>query len=167
MMLSMLLALALQGTLPPPPPRDLFDRLEGEWICRQEMLASGPLWRTEIWWSQEDGSAAGRIMIASRRLASGEAMHPDIDMLFSRRGRGPRLTYQPAEGRPVRYRLARRSRLEAAFQAIGHGSPRIISYRLNGQRLEVRHILAGGGTQRWFYQRPGLHQGIGGCDGRR
>ncbi len=88
MMLSMLLALALQGTLPPPPPRDLFDRLEGEWICRQEMLASGQLWRTEIWWSQEDGSAAGRIMIASRRLASGEAMHPDIDMLFSRRVTG-------------------------------------------------------------------------------
>ena len=166
MAIAALIAMALQAAATGEPPRDLFDLLEGEWICRQEMLASGPLWRTEIWWSQEDDSVAGRIQIASRRLASGEAMRPDFTLVFSRRGRVPRLTYRPAEGRPVHYRLVRTTRQEAVLESVGNGSPRIITYRLNGVRLEVMHGLAEGGTRRWLYQRPEAGSAIVGCDGR-
>jgi hypothetical protein len=167
MAMSILIVAALQAAAPPHRPPDLFDQLEGEWVCRQEMLASGPVWRTEIWWSQEDDSVAGRILIAQRRPPSGEAMHPDFTLHFSRTGRTPRLTWRPAEGRPVSYRLARNSRQEMVFERVGNGSPRVIAYRIDGTRLEVMHGLAEGGTRRWSYQRQGDHRPAVNCDGRR
>ncbi len=166
MAMSILIAAALQAVQPGQRPRDLFDLLEGEWVCREEMLASGPVWRTEIWWSQEDDSVGGRIL-ASRLPVSGEPFHPDFTLNFSRRGRTPRLTYQPAEGRPVYFRLARASQQEMVFESVGNGSPRIIAYRIDGTRLEVMHGLAEGGTHRWLYQRQGDHRPAVNCDSRR
>lgn len=162
---SILLALALQGTLPPPPPRDLFDLLEGDWVCRQAMLAGGPVYRRESWRSREDGDASGQIRSFPPR-ASGTESPPEVELLFSRRGRGRRLTYGLTNGAPVRYRLARATLQEAVFEAVGSGSPRIISYRLvSDQRLEVMHGEANGSVRRWTYQLSGRHGATIGCDG--
>lgn len=168
MLTSFLAALALQdGTLPPPQPRDLFDVLEGEWVCRQAMLGGGPVFRRERWRGREDGDASGQIRSFPPR-ASGTESPPEEELLVSRRDRALRLTYGLTRGRLVHYRLARATLQEAVFEAIRSGSPRIISYRLiPGGRLEVMHGLENGSSRRWTYQQAGAHNAIISCDGRR
>ena len=168
MLTSILVALALQeGTLPPPPPRDLFDVLEGEWVCRQAMLAGGPVFRRESWRSREDGDTTGQIRSFPPR-ASGTETAPEEELRVSRRGSSLRLAYGSTRGRLVHYRLARATLQEAVFEAIRSGSPRIISYRLiSGGRLEVMHGLENGSSRRWTYQQAGAHNAIISCDGRR
>ncbi|HTU09662.1 MAG TPA: hypothetical protein VMG08_02090 [Allosphingosinicella sp.] len=159
-----LIATALQAAQPLQRPPDLFDLLEGEWACRQEMLAGGPVFRRERWRSQEDGRVVGEIRSVPPR-ADGTALPPEAELVFSRQGRVPRLTYRPAGGRPVYYRLARGTRDEAVFEAVGNGSPRIISYRVGAlQRLEVMHGLANGGSRRWTYRPQGMRSAVPRCD---
>jgi hypothetical protein len=167
MTIAFLIAAALQAAQPAQRPPDLFDLLEGEWVCRQEMAASGPVIRRELWRGQEDGSVAGAIYTMPRGT-DGMEPPPETGLVFSRQGRTPRLTWRPAGERPVYYRLARGTREEAVFEAVGNGTPRIISYRLvAGQRLEVMHGLANGSSTRWTYNRRDMRSAIPRCDGRR
>ena len=128
MTLWMLIGLALQP-VSPEPPRDLFDQLEGEWVCRQAMLAGGPVFRRESWQGREDGDAQGQIR-SFPPGHNGTERPPEVAMLYQRRGRTPRFMYDLTNGRSVRYRLRRGTLQEAVFEAAGNGSPRIISYRL-------------------------------------
>jgi len=166
MTLWMLIGLALQPVQPGEPPRDLFDLLEGEWICRQAMLAGGPVFRRESWQGREDGDAQGQIR-SFPPGANGTERPPEVAMHYERRGRASRFIYDLTNGRPVRYRLARGTLQEAVFEAVRNGSPRIISYRLlPGPRLEVMYGLENGSSRRWTFQRPGAREAIIGCDGR-
>jgi hypothetical protein len=169
-MLTILLAFTVQGTLPAEPPRDMFDLLEGEWICRQAVLAGGPVFRRESWRGREDGDASGQIRSYPPR-ASGTESPPEVELIYLRGRRAPRLGYASPAGdrnRTAYYRLARGTAREAVFERIGSGTPRIVSYRLAGNdRLEVMHGLENGSTQRWTYQRPGARDAAIGCDGRR
>lgn len=167
MTIAFLIAAALQAVQPIERPADLFDLLEGEWVCREEMRAAGPAFRRERWRSQEDGSVAGAILSAPRG-ADGMDPQPDARLDFSRRGRTPRLSWRTGDARPVYYRLARGTREEAVFEAVGNGTPRIIGYRLiSGGRLEVMHGLADGSSRRWTHQPAGLATAVIRCDGRR
>jgi hypothetical protein len=170
MSMAVLIALALQGTLPDPPPRDLFDLLEGEWVCRQAMLAGGPVYRRETWRGREDGDASGQLRSFPPR-ASGTESPPEVELLYQRGRRTPRLAYSSPAGvwnGAVYYRVARSTPREVVFERTRNGTPRIISYRLTAaDRLEVMHGLENGGSRRWTYQRRGAGDAIIGCDGRR
>lgn len=166
MAMSVLIAMALQAAQPAPGPPSVLDLLEGEWICRVEWLAGGPVWRTETWRRDGEGRLTGIIRSGQRR-AGGPDAGQEAELVISGRGRATRLTYRPADGAAVRYRLVRNERQEAVFETTT-GSPRIISYRYSGgRRLDVMHGLENGSSRRWSYQPPGMHTAIIGCDGRR
>lgn len=161
-----LIALVMQAAQPVQRPPDLFDGLEGEWVCRQVSATGEGVFRSERWRSREDGSAVGEISSIRARAEGAEGM-PEAELVFSRRGRTPRLSYREAGGRIVQYRLARGTRDEAVFEAVGNGTPRIISYRRSqGRRLEVMHGLANGGSRRWTYRPAGMRSAAPRCDGR-
>jgi hypothetical protein len=169
MIISVLIGLALQSAEPPAQPlqrpQDLFDLIEEEWGCRESM-GGGRGVRRERWRSQEDGRVVGEIRTYPPR-SDGTELPPEAELVFSRRGGTPRLTWRPADGRPVYYRLARGTRDEAVFEAVGNGSPRIISYRFaQGGRLEVMHGLANGGSRRWTYRRTGIRSALPYCESR-
>lgn len=164
-MLPTMFALMLQGTLPPPEPRDLFDLLEGEWICRQAMLAGGPVYRRESWYSREDGDTGGAIR-SFPPGRSGTERPPEFRLFYLRGRHSPRLMLETGGRDRIRYRLARATMREAVFEALGNGSPRIISYRLtDGQRLDVMHGLADGSSRRWTFRQPGAGRPVIGCNG--
>jgi hypothetical protein len=141
MVQSILIAIALQAAPAAPGPASVLDLLEGEWICRVEWLAGGPVWRTETWRRDAEGRLTGLIHSGLSR-AGGPAPAQEAELVISGRGRAMRLTYRPADGATVRYRLVRNERWEAVFESIGSGSPRIISYRsADGLRLDVMHGL--------------------------
>jgi hypothetical protein len=167
-MLSLsLVALALQAARPMPEPPRALDLLEGEWVCRAEWMAGGPVWRSESWHHEDDGRLTGTIRTGLRRAGSGE-MAITAELVISGRGRSLRLTYRPAGGAPVRYRLVRETQQEAVFESTGNGSPRIITYRDSGfRRLDVMHALTNGSSRRWSYQPQGMHTPAIDCDGRR
>jgi hypothetical protein len=103
--------------------------------------ARGPVWRTETWRRDAEGRLTGLIHSGLSR-AGGPAPAQEAELVISGRGRAMRLTYRPADGATVRYRLVRNERWEAVFESIGSGSPRIISYRsADGLRLDVMHGL--------------------------
>jgi hypothetical protein len=167
MTIATLIAAALQAVSPAQGPASMLDLLEGEWICRQEVLADGPVWRSETWRTQEDGRLVGIVHTVMRRAGS-EDIRQEAELVISRRGRTPRLTYRVADRRPVHYRLVRDARQEAVFESVGSGSPRIISFRDSGfRRLEIMYGLENGSSQRWSYQPRAMHTAIIPCDGRR
>ena len=72
-MLSLsLVALALQAARPMPEPPRALDLLEGEWVCRAESMAGGPVWRSESWRHEDDGRLTGTIRTGLRRGGSDE-----------------------------------------------------------------------------------------------
>jgi hypothetical protein len=165
--MSVLIAMALQAAQPAEGPPSVLDLLEGEWICRVEWLAGGPVWRTETWRRDGEGRLTGLIHSGLSR-AGGPEPGQEAELVISGRGRATRLTYRAADGAASRYRLVRNERQEAVFESMGSGSPRIISYRYSGgRRLDVMHGLASGSSRRWSYEPPGMRTAIIGCDGRR
>lgn len=164
MAISMLIAAVLQAA--PLQPPGVLSLLAGEWVCLAGMADSRPVWRSETWRRGSNGTLVG-LASATTELGNPLDVVPQADLTISGNGgQSIRLTYG-ADGRVGRYRLVRDEHEEAVFERVGSGSPRRIAYRLNGQHLEVIHVLADGGSRRWFYQRPGITQGIGGCDDRR
>ena len=162
-----LVALALQAAQPTRGPPSALDLLEGEWICRAEWMASGPVWHSESWRREGDGRLTGTIRTGLRRAGRDE-MAMAAELVISGRGRSLRLIYRPAGGAPVRYRLVRETQQEAVFESTGNGSPRIITYRDSGfRRLDVMHALTDGSSRRWSYQPPGMHMPAINCDGHR
>ena len=155
------LALTLQGAGP-----SVLDVLPDEWVC-EEGRRLGPTWRHESWRRDGEGRLTGTI--ETRRTTAGpQVIRQEAQLTISGRGRRTRLTYRAEDGRTMHYRLARNERMEAVFESIGDGSPRVISYRYDDgfRELEVLHGLANGSSRRWVY-RASSHMAPGTCDGRR
>lgn len=163
MAISVLAAALLQAAQ--PQPADVLGLLDGEWVCRVAWRG-GPMWRSETWERDAQGRLTG-VIVTRRTTAGPPERRQEAELTISGHGRGTRLTYR-ADGRTSRYRLVRNDRMEAVFEIIGSGSPRIISYRDSGFRqLEVMHGLATGSSERWLYQPQGMHLPTGMCNGSR
>lgn len=136
--------------------------LAGEWICREEMLAGGPVVRSETWthddWSGLTGGVRGGQARAGSTLSE-ISLTRIIDL-----GDGLTLSYSVPNG-PVReYRAVETGDNLLVFEAEGDGAPRRISYRRTPYSLTVTHSGgAGGATRSWRYTRAGLHTGMSGC----
>ena len=172
MTIPILIAVALQVTQPHQAPGPL-DWLAGDWACRAEMRAGGPTWRF-LRIAREGGGLSGSYGL--ERSTAG----PPEDILEGRlriagEGRWTRLSYLPVSGRAVLYRLVRNERDRTAL-----GAPvALFETRANvpAQRIAFRHgafrmvvttsRLDGSGASSTYYSPPGLHTGVGRCDGSR
>ena len=136
--------------------------LTGEWVCREQMLAGGPLVRSESWarddWHGLTGGVRGGLARAGSTLSE-ISLARIIDL-----GDGLTLSYSAASG-PVReYRAVETGNDVLVFEAEGDGAPRRITYRRTAYSLTVTHSGAEGGeTRSWRYTRAGNHTGMSGC----
>lgn len=136
--------------------------LAGQWVCREEMLASGPLVRSETWafddWSGLTGHVRGGLARGGSSLSE-ISLSRIIDP-----GEGLILSYSVAGG-PVReFRAIEINDNVLAFEAEGGGAPRRITYRRTPFSLSVTHSGGEGGAARsWRYTRAGGRIGMAGC----
>src|ERR1700741_5675091 len=93
----LVLAAALQAAQPAQGPPGVLDLLEEEWVCREEWLAGGPLWRTETWRTDEEGRLIGTIE-TSQTAAGPPVRRQEAEMVMRGRGRGFRVNYRPGGG---------------------------------------------------------------------
>ena len=136
--------------------------LAGQWVCREEMLASGPLVRSETWafddWSGLTGHVRGGLARGGSSLSE-ISLSRIIDP-----GEGLILSYSVAGG-PVReFRAIEINDNVLAFEAEGGGAPGASPIGAPRSRSPSRTPAGEGGAARsWRYTRAGGRIGMAGC----
>ncbi len=166
---SILLAAALQAAQPAYGP---LDWLAGDWACR-ERIRIGPAWR--VFRLERDGHGLTGSFGRERTTAGPREKVTEGRLRIAGEGSATRLSFMPANARAIRYRLVRsdhdRSALGtpvAVFETRANVPAQHIVFRRSPFRLVVTTSrLDGSGAETTSYSPPGLHTGVGACDGSR
>ncbi len=144
------------------PDAALPDWLAGDWICREEMLAGGPLVRSETWarddWSGLTGVARGGLARAGSTLSE-LSLARIIDL-----GEGLTMSYSAGSGPVLEFRTVETGDGVIVFETGDDRAPQRIAYRRGPFTLTVTHSRRDGGeAQSWRYARAGIHTGMPDC----
>ncbi len=161
MTLTMLMALAAmsgatqaEGNLP--------GWLAGDWACRAQMLAGGPIWRSESW-ERDDWSGLTGVVRGGQQRAGSTLSEISLARILDV-GDGLVLSWSEGSG-PVReFRAVETGENSILFQADDGGTPERIAYRRVSASLTVTHSRRNGRDARsWRYARVGIHTGAPEC----
>lgn len=136
--------------------------LTGQWVCREEMLASGPLVRSETWAYDDRTGLTGHVRGGLAR--SGSTLSDIAIARITDLRDGLTLSYSVAGGPARDYRAVEINDNVLVFEAEGGGAPRRITYSRTPFSLTVTHSGGeGGATGSWRYTRAGGRIGMAGC----
>jgi hypothetical protein len=161
MTLTMLMALAaMSGTA--QAEDTLPGWLAGDWACRGQMLAGGPIWRSEIW-ERDDWSGLTGVVRGGQQRAGSALAEISLARILDG-GDGLVLSYSEGSG-PVReFRAVEIGANAIVFQAGDGGTPGRIAYRRDPFSFTVTHSRRDGSDARtWRYARAGIHTGAPEC----
>jgi len=144
------------------PGESLPDWLTGDWACREEMLAGGPLWRTENWQRDDWSGLTGVVRGGQARAGSALAEIALARILDG--GEGPILSHAVSGG-PVReYRAVDVGARAIVFDAADGEMPERIAYQRGSFRLSVTYSRRDGReAQTWRFARAGIRAGAPDC----
>lgn len=121
--------------------------LERDWVCREEVLASGPVWRF-MHIRREGEALVGRI---GTRAPRGRSQH-EASLRITGRGDTARLVYTGPDGVPIIYRLLSSGHEGELFESQAGGTTRRI--RFGSEQFRMVFTMSEGegrGTSLTFY----------------